>query len=156
MLVVGADRGVLAAASSQIHTRWQSLEEHEPLNCSRNTWTTIDGFSLQFGLCPVTQISACSRSFPDAFDRNDVLTSPPPTSDQLNYLAELRSGETPVSSVKRAIFGDVTVKTISTIEKMLLGGLVMQVRFERFSFNELQSSVLGHSVRTCIVLALQC
>ena len=31
----------------------------------------------------------------------------------------------------------------------------MQVRFERFSFNELQSSVLGHSFRTCIVLALQ-
>ena len=37
-----------------------------------------------------------------------------------------------------------------------LGGLVMQVWFEHFSFNELQSSVLGHSFRTCIVLALRC
>ena len=35
-------------------------------------------------------ISAYSSAFPDAFDWNDVPASPPPTSDQLNHLAELR------------------------------------------------------------------
>ena len=51
---------------------------------------------------------------------------------------------------------DVSVKTYPPPLKDALGGLVVQVRFERFSFNELQSSEHGHSFRTCIVLALQC
>ena len=43
---------------------------------------------------------------------------------------------------------DATVKKNPLPLKDALGGLVMQVHFERFSFNELQSSVLGHSFRT--------
>ena len=40
--------------------------------------------------------------------------------------------------------------------KDALAGPVVQFRFERFSLNELQSSVLGHSFQTCIVPALWC
>ena len=66
------------------------------------------------------------------------------------------SSETRVSSVRRAFFGTLQLKQYPPPFKDALGGPVMQVRFERFSFNELQCSVLGHSFRTCIVLALQC
>ena len=91
----GCRQRSLVAASSQI--QWQSLEEHEQLNFSRSTWMTIHFGPCLLCHCGAQQpchadilISAYSRSFPDAFDRNDVLTSPPPTSDQLSYLAEVR------------------------------------------------------------------
>ena len=76
-----------------IHTRWQNLEEDDNHQLQSAIWT-LSGLRLVCH-CGVQQPChadilnpAYSRAFPDAFDRNEA--SPPPTSNQLNHLAEVR------------------------------------------------------------------
>ena len=66
------------------------------------------------------------------------------------------SSETRVSTVRRAFFGTSQLKQYPPPSKDALGCLVVQVRVERFSFRELRSSALGHSLRNCRSLALRC
>ena len=57
------------------------------------------------------------------------------------------SSENQVSTVRRAL----QLKQHPPPLKDALGGLVVQVRVERLTFRELQSSALGHSLRTCVL-----